>query len=100
MMFYLDRQVRKYSFFSSGAIDAVRLLYKYGANQLHADKDYLTGKYLLKIYGRISVSFHSALHCAATRGYTTCIQMLVEQCGCAIEGLVEILGIFFCSFLS
>jgi hypothetical protein len=29
--------------YSVGAIDAVRLLYKYGANQLHTDKDSLTG---------------------------------------------------------
>ncbi|CAF1385548.1 unnamed protein product [Adineta ricciae] len=54
---------------SADACDALRLLYKYGANQLHVDKDSLT-----------------ALHCAATRGHTSCIRMLVEQCGCPIEG--------------
>ncbi|UJR36642.1 hypothetical protein I4U23_029360 [Adineta vaga] len=54
---------------SAGASDALRLLYKYGANQLHVDKDSLT-----------------ALHCAATRGHTACIRMLVEQCGCPLEG--------------
>ena len=44
------------------------------------------------------VSFHLALHCAATRGYTSCIQMLVEQCGCAIQGGnggFRILGFFW-----
>lgn len=29
--------------FTSGAVDALRLLYKYGANQLHVDKDSLSG---------------------------------------------------------
>jgi len=33
----------KNNFYALGAIDALRLLYKYGANQLHIDKDYLTG---------------------------------------------------------
>jgi hypothetical protein len=33
----------KNNVYSSGAVDSLRLLYKYGANQLHIDKDYLTG---------------------------------------------------------
>jgi len=28
---------------STGAVEALRILYKYGANQLHGDKDSLTG---------------------------------------------------------
>jgi hypothetical protein len=37
------RQIKKTNFRYLGAIDALRLLYKYGANQLHVDKDGLTG---------------------------------------------------------
>ncbi|CAF5180200.1 unnamed protein product, partial [Rotaria magnacalcarata] len=50
------------------AIDALRTLYKAGANPLHADKDSLT-----------------ALHCAATCGHISCIRMLVELYGCSLE---------------
>ncbi|CAF2384298.1 unnamed protein product [Rotaria sp. Silwood2] len=53
---------------SAGTVDQLRLLYKYGANQLHADKDSLT-----------------ALHCAANRGDLSCIHMLIEHCKCPIE---------------
>ncbi|CAF3820120.1 unnamed protein product [Adineta steineri] len=54
---------------SGGAIDALRVLYKAGANPLHVDKDSLT-----------------ALHCAATRGHASCSRMLVEIYDCPIEG--------------
>ncbi|CAF0962055.1 unnamed protein product [Rotaria sordida] len=53
---------------SAGTIDQLRLLYKYGANQLHVDKNSLT-----------------ALHCAANHGHVSCIHMLVEHCKCPIE---------------
>ncbi|CAF4599735.1 unnamed protein product [Rotaria sp. Silwood1] len=53
---------------SANAIDALRILYKAGANPLHTDKDSLT-----------------ALHCAATCGHTSCIRMLIELYGCSIE---------------
>ncbi|CAF1099861.1 unnamed protein product [Rotaria sordida] len=53
---------------SANAIDALRILYKAGANPLHADKDSLT-----------------ALHCAATCGHLSCIRMLIELYGCSLE---------------
>ncbi|CAF3420324.1 unnamed protein product [Rotaria socialis] len=53
---------------SANATDALRTLYKAGANPLHADKDSLT-----------------ALHCAATCGHISCIRMLVELYGCPLE---------------
>ncbi|CAF1081414.1 unnamed protein product [Adineta steineri] len=71
----------------SSAIDAIRLLYKYGANQLHIDKDSLSGinQQIVHIFV-LCVHLNLALHCAATRGHASCIRMLVEQCGCPIEG--------------
>ncbi|CAF3394398.1 unnamed protein product [Rotaria sp. Silwood1] len=54
---------------SAGNIEELRLLYKYGANQLHVDKDSL-----------------SALHCAANHGHLSCIHMLVEHYKCPTEG--------------
>ncbi|CAF2064495.1 unnamed protein product [Rotaria magnacalcarata] len=53
---------------SANAIDALRTLYKAGANPLHADTNSLT-----------------ALHCAATCGHISCIRMLVELYGCSLE---------------
>ncbi len=77
---------KKIIFHFSGAIDALRLLYKYGANQLQVDKDSLTGINRSLINILFNIYFNLALHCAATRGHTSCIRMLVEQCGCPIEG--------------
>ncbi|CAF1202832.1 unnamed protein product [Adineta ricciae] len=53
---------------SAGAVDALRLLYKAGANSQHADKDALT-----------------ALHGVATRGHANCVRILVELYECPLE---------------
>ncbi|CAF3490731.1 unnamed protein product [Rotaria socialis] len=55
---------------SAGAVDELRLLYKYGADQLHVDKNSL-----------------SALHCAACGGHADCIRMLIEYYRCPVEGV-------------
>ncbi|CAM4869389.1 unnamed protein product [Rotaria socialis] len=52
------------------AVDELRLLYKYGADQLHVDKNSL-----------------SALHCAACGGHADCIRMLIEYYRCPVEGV-------------
>jgi hypothetical protein len=78
----------KSKFWIIGAIDALRVLYKAGANPLHIDTDSLNGKseiilaFLPEYY-----YFNLALHCAATRGHASCIRMLVELYGCSVEGL-------------
>ncbi|CAF3920329.1 unnamed protein product [Rotaria magnacalcarata] len=59
---------------NNSAVDELRLLYKYGADQLHVDKNSL-----------------SALHCAACGGHADCIRMLIEYYRCPIEG-VDIRG--------
>ncbi len=74
----------------SGAADALRLLYKYGANQLHVDKDSLTGILRKTIDILFSICSDLALHCAAICGHTSCIGMLVEQFGCPLDGLSKI----------
>lgn len=72
-------------FRSSGSAEAILALVKAGAKVEAADKDGLTGKF----FPLLAFIFHDdiciALHCAASRGHTDCLETLVALCGCHVD---------------
>lgn len=76
------------------AIEALRVLYKAGANPLHADKDSLTGKIFIQVFNIYTIVF-LALHCAATCGHASCIRVLVELYDCPLESSYSNVNINF-----